>query len=471
MPVSHAPKPIVTSWDVFDTLVARFLPNPLAALSIVQNELGCDDFFERRQAAQRSLDRRGAPYVLREIYRQMVEQGFPAADADLAMGAELDAERRLLFPIARNVARVEPSDLILSDMYMPPESIASILFDICDLHMHRPIIRSNWGKHTGTIWPHILRHYVIRCHVGDNPSSDIAVPNRFGITTELVKDSEATAWEQAISAAGQQQLALIQREVRLRKTPSGAGAFHAAVVGPYLTILAVVASHLLTRFGSATDFVFLSRSSDELLRVFSGLFPVVSARALDVSRRLSGDESLASTLAGFIQPNSLIVDVVGTGRSFLRFAEANGCVGQGLFLLVFLKLILGEGDQEVAQRRERAGTLRYLLKLSGGNFRIFEHLLQAHYPPVGSVTYDAQSGGIVRTYAGTELNQEETALVAWKSGVVTEFVRVARSRGFDAAEFANAVPLVAKGLEAIISDPQIIAPFRSFEARERMDWA
>ncbi len=97
-------------------------------------------------------------------------------------------------------------------MYLAPETIAGFLFDICDLHTPLPIIRSNWGKHTGTIWPVVLASYVIRRHVGDNPSSDVKVPSGFGIACELVQDSQPTAWEMKLQELALRQLALIQRE-------------------------------------------------------------------------------------------------------------------------------------------------------------------------------------------------------------------------------------------------------------------
>ena len=293
------------------------------------------------------------------------------------------------------------------------------------------------------------------------------MPSKFGITTEIVQDSDLTEWEKTLSRMGLQRLALIQREVRLRCMPTSPLAFHRAVVGPYLTVLSMFALHLVQRFGSATDFVFLSRSSDDLLRVFVGMFPGLSARAVDVSRRLARDPQMRATLAGLVRPGSLAVDIVGTGRSFLGFAEDSGCAGQGLYLLLFLEGLLAGDDRATATKRETNGKLRYFDKVNDSRFRLFEHLAQAHYPLVDMVSYDARSGGVVRSFGASELDPGECELIGWKSSVITTFVRTLRRRGLDLEAITKADEAVSTGLQVIFQSPEIAAPFTSFDARER----
>jgi hypothetical protein len=410
--------------------------------------------------------------VLHDIYSQMVADGLPAAEARALLRTELAVETNLLFPIRRNVARVAADDLIISDMYLPPEAISAFLFEICDLHTHRPIIRSNWGKHTGTIWPLVLAQYVVRRHVGDNPASDIAVPSRFGIACELVPDAAPSAWETKLQELGLGQLALVQREVRLRTTPPGAEAFHTAVVGPYLTILVCFAIHLVHRFGPDAEFAFVSRSSDELGRVFIGLFPEIRARGINLSRRLAGDEAVGKLIAADLTPATVVVDMVGTGRSFLKFAERNGDPGRTLMLFAFLDLLLDESQRERAGQRQAAGRFTYALKITAGgrSHWALEHLLQSHYPPVGGLALDPRSGGVVRIFGAPELDRTEAELVAWKSAAVTELVRTVRRRGLPDPGAAPATAAMEQAMRAVVADQAIMAPFSSFRAREKMDW-
>jgi hypothetical protein len=472
MPISP-PKPVVTSWDVFDTLIARFTSNPHAVFQSVETNQNVVGYVGRRVDAQAALDRRGAPYVLNDIYYQMVADGMPTAEARLLLRAELAAEREQLFPIRRNVARVDPLDLIITDMYLSPEMISGILFETCNLYTHRPIIRSNWGKSTGTIWPLVLSAYVIRRHVGDNPHGDFAMPSRFHIACELVEDTQFTPWEMKLNALGLGQLALIQREVRLRTTPPDAIPFHEAVVGPYLTILACYAIYLVQRFGTDGEFAFLSRSADDLCRVFVSMFPDIPARSLDISRRLANDENMAAVFAHGITPATVVVDMVGTGRSFFRFAEKNSNPGRAFILLMFLELLLTGAERNKAEQRQSAGRFMHVLRFQDGQqgHWYLEHLLQAHYPPVASVGVDLRSGGIVRTMGAPELNRIEADLVAWKSAAVTEFVRATRQRGLTDPGAAPVIAAMENAVRVITSDKKIVEPFVSFAARERMDRA
>ena len=466
------PKPIVTSWDVFDTLVARFTPNPHAVFQLIEAERNAPGFVARRMDAQAALDRAGQPYVLHDIYRRMAAGGLPIAEARALLRHEVETERSLLFPIRRNVARVEPPDLIISDMYLAPETIAGFLFDICDLHTHLPIVRSNWGKHTGTIWPLVLGSYVIRRHVGDNPASDVKVPASFGIACELVQDSQPTAWEAKLQELGLRQLALIQREVRLRCIPPDATPFHAATIGPYASLLICFSLHLRHRFGTDAEFAFLSRSADELARVFAGLFPETPTRSLDISRRLTLDAKLDPIFTAGITPATVVVDMVGTGRSFFRFAERNGGPGRALILFAFLELLLNPAERAVAERRAAEGRLDHVCRIGGGGLTHWrlEHLLQSHYPPVSLVALDPRSGGAVRRFGATELDQTEARLVGWKSASVTELVRTIRRRGLADPGPAPVVAVMEQAMRTIMADEAITAPFTSFLAREKMDW-
>jgi hypothetical protein len=469
MPGDKFPRPVVTTWDAFDTLIARHVPDPLIAAKLTQQKLGVGDFLDRRLAAQAALDKLGKPYVLSAIYRQMIDAGMDPALARRGETLETLHEHRQMFPIARNVQRVDPHDLIVSDMYLAPEAIETFLHDACDLHMLRPIVRSNWGKATGTIWPHLQRHYVVRRHVGDNPVSDVAVPQRFGIACELVEDSKPTAWERKLGGMGLSQLALLQREVRLRSIPMAANAFHDAAVGPYLTLLAAFAVFLRARHGAETDYVFLSRSADDARRVFAALFPDARARSLDISRRLAFDPDTAALLAGKLGPDSLAIDICGTGRSFFAATEDRATANRGLQLLVFLSRLVRPENAQTTEARRRDGRLTHVCALDAGSTMVLEQMFQSHYPPVGRLAEDVASGGLVRRYGESEYDREELALLAWKSATLTQFLRVVRNRGFDPRAIRQPVAVIETAIRQILAMPQIARCFASFVAREKFD--
>jgi hypothetical protein len=468
---ARAPKPIVTSWDVFDTLVARFDPDPLAVFHTVAQLRNTPDFVQRRLDAQAALDRIGQPYVVHDIYRQMVTDGLTTDHARDLLGQEIAVERQQMIPIRRNVVRVVPTDLIISDMYLSPEIISAFLFEVCDLHVHRPIVRSNWGKHTGTIWPLVLNEYIIRRHVGDSQHSDVDVPTQFRIACELTQDSKFTSWEQRLQELGFPQLARVQRELRLRRVTGVPTAFHEAVVGPYATLLVCLAIALLGYYGQDAEFAFLSRGADELARVFIALFPAIQARTIDMSRRLINGGEQDGLFAAAITRETVVVDLVSSGRSFFRFAERNGKPGRVFVACVFLNTLLNQDEHQRAEELVDAGRFRALFSTTGDglHFRPLEHLSQSPYPPVAGLAVDAKSGGMVRRFGGGDLDADEAGLIAWKSGVVTELVRTMLRRGLSSPPEQVVMNILNAALENIFAHPDIMAPFTSFNARETMD--
>lgn len=470
---TRSPKPVVTSWDVFDTLVTRFEPDPMAVFRAVDQAAGVPGFFQRRLDAQAALDKVGQPYVVHDIYRRMVAGGMAAEAAPELLRQEIAIERQQMIPIQRNVARVAPADLIISDMYLSPEIISAFLFEACGLHVHRPIIRSNWGKHTGTIWPLILNEYVIRRHVGDNPHSDVAVPARFKILGELTQEAKFSGWEQKLLDLDLAQLARIQREVRLRCVTGTPTVFHEAVVGPYLTLLACLAIGLRAHFGPDAQFAFLSRGADELARVFVALFPEVPVRTVDMSRRLINGGEHDQLFAAAVTADTVVVDLISSGRSFFRFAERNGHPGRSFVACVFLDGLLSPRERELANERMRQGRFQALYAPGGKptQYLPLEHLAQSPRPPVAGLTADPKSGGVVRRFGVDELDADEAALIAWKSGVVTELVRTILRRGLRISGKAPILNGPAEALRELFSLPQIMTHFSSFRAREAMDGA
>jgi len=237
-------KPLVNSWDVFDTLLTRFVLDPMQVFASIDRRHPGVDFMRRRLEAQAALDKIGRPYVIYEIYRQMAEGGVAPETAKALLREELATEKSVMLPVRKAVEQVAPTDLLISDMYLPGEVITALLAETCDLHWALPVIRSNWGKHSGTIWPKILQHYVIRTHYGDNAVADGAVPRKFGIETVLLRDIELTEWEQTVGRLGLGQLALIQRETRLRSLRQDAGVYENLAAGPYLGLLLGYAGYL-----------------------------------------------------------------------------------------------------------------------------------------------------------------------------------------------------------------------------------
>jgi predicted HAD superfamily hydrolase len=333
-------KPIVNSWDVFDTLLTRFVLDPLQIFALIDRRHPGLDFFNRRLEAQRALDRIGKPYVIYEIYRQMVELGLGSEIAKTLLAEELGTEKSLMLPVRKAVEQVMPTDLLISDMYLPGEVIGAMLAEICDLHCALPVIRSNWGKNSGTLWPRILEHYVIRTHYGDNIISDGEMPRKFGINTVLLRDIDLTEWEKTAARLGGAPLALILRETRLRSLTGDAGEYETLACGPYLALLLGYCGFLAERFGADAEFGFLSRDCDDLARIFRSVFPFVRAFNIDLSRRLARNACHDEFFAQALPPDCVLVDAVSTGRSAGELLQRIGASGRVFHTLLLLDHLL-----------------------------------------------------------------------------------------------------------------------------------
>jgi hypothetical protein len=453
-------RPIVNSWDVFDTLLTRFVPEPMQVFDLIEKR--APGFKALRLGAQMALDKLGKPYVIYDIYAKMRELGLESAMSRALLREELAVERSLMLPIRRAVRQVAPSDLIISDMYLSGEIIQALLAEVCGLHGQYPIVRSNWGKHSGTIWPKLLERYVIRTHYGDNPAADGEIPRAFGIDTGLCRDIDPTPWEAGLREAGLIQLSLLQREARLRTLPEPAGPFETLACGPYLTLLAALAARLVEEFGEDAHFVFLSRDGDDFGAVFRALFPAVSCANADVSRRLARDAEMGPVFAEILKPGCVLVDGVSTGRSLRALLERIGTQDRRFAVLLFLDTLLSAEDQAAF-----TGTALFRASEFGGHHHALELLLQSPYPPVMGLGFDAASGGLVRRFGHAELAGDEAARIGTKTELVSAFCRAILLRGLTPLTSAQTGLLLKSSLAAILGSGLPPALFPSFIAREK----
>jgi hypothetical protein len=453
-------RPAVNSWDVFDTLLTRFIPEPAFVFEHI--ERGHPGFKTARLGAQAALDKIGQPYVIYDIYAEMVESGFDAPAAKRLLAEELAVERTLMLPVKKAVMQVAQQDLIISDMYLTSEQISALLADVCDLHGHAPVVRSNWGKHTGTIWPKLLKQYVIRTHYGDNPVADASVPQKFGIQTVLLRDIDYTEWETKLRQFGHSQLACIQREVRLRSFEPGTGTFENLAAGPYLTLLLAFASQLVFTFGDDQNFGFLSRDCDDLARIFRAIHPGIRSFTADISRRMAHGGGADEIFQQILPSGCVLVDMVSTGRSLRTLLARIGLSDRRFVTLMFLDHLLKPDEISGFY-----GNFLYKSSQFGRNHYPLELLLQSAYPPVTDLGYDAPSGGLIRSFAAADLVPAETKMIAAKTEIVTLLLRGIRLRGLAPMTEVQSATLLKASLEAIFAGNLQAGLFPSFIAQEK----
>lgn len=317
----------VNSFDLFDTLLVRRALLPTRVFEDVERTTGARGFAQARIATERALIARDQNYDLAGIYAEMVRLGHcNDASALQFQQAEIEAEFDHALPIAENLAKVVDNDLVVSDMYLPPDVLRRLLRHV-GLQRHVNLVASNAGKHKGTIWAELGERWLIRQHIGDNLHSDVTVPRSLGIPASHYTNSQPSQIEQLLANHGQLELAGIVRALRLscpHSDTSREGQLWQLVVQLNLPLLCLVSGALAHHAADRhlSPLLFSARDCYQLSDLFGALFPAVATEYAYVSRRaLREDPAGVAGLLRRAGPSALVVDIASTGHSWYWLAE------------------------------------------------------------------------------------------------------------------------------------------------------
>ncbi|HEY8903035.1 MAG TPA: hypothetical protein VIM48_04960, partial [Chthoniobacterales bacterium] len=224
------------SFDVFDTVLARTVAFPIDLFHLcarrlrVQGLISCPDeeFTAYRIAAERQArdDVSHAEPGFQEIYDLLaVTFEWSPSQRDAAAVVELDCESENLCIVPSAAAEVAAARTrgeeiaFISDMYLPAEFLRGILEREGLIRQEERLYVSNEyraGKSSGKLFEIVRRDFPSLTewtHVGDNAHSDVAVPQRLGITVApfdtchlrqrevFVAGNGDTLWRSQLSAA------------------------------------------------------------------------------------------------------------------------------------------------------------------------------------------------------------------------------------------------------------------------------
>ncbi len=199
----------VVSFDVFDTLLYRYVFKPTDIFILAQLEARYkykikvpeDLFLKRIQAEQKArefyIKKDREDITLDEIYEflPLLYPGFSPRQIGVLKNIELRLESKFntAHPIGKmffdTALRLGKRVIVTSDMYLPASAIARLLKKAGYNSLVRIRVSSEIkkGKYTGNLYKKLLREEKISphqlLHVGDNLVSDVAVPSRLGIRT------------------------------------------------------------------------------------------------------------------------------------------------------------------------------------------------------------------------------------------------------------------------------------------------
>lgn len=320
----------IQSFDLFDTLVARRHPDPLEVFRAVEARSGVAGFAARRHTVEMGIFGRRT-YGLQDIYDLLVDEAFlTARQAKVLQTMELEEEWNTLFPIGEVVARVNPDDIIISDMYLPRPFVERVLKEKCGLD--NKLYLSNYGKHQRLIWPSIIETYKLRTHFGDNLHADVVGASTFGIQPTFVSISKWDRTEEILHATGLSAYAHAVRETRLKtfnRNPKILNALKAQVsINIPLMILGAFWVKLCADHFSADKILTASRDCNLWDRLLSSKHfarcGMPTTEYIQISRALcyEASEEYEAYFRTRLGGRNLLVDVVGTGKSLAHFVES-----------------------------------------------------------------------------------------------------------------------------------------------------
>lgn len=200
----------VISFDIFDTLVMRkvFMPQDIFKLveKRIRLQMGLEiDFYRvRLETDQLSGDRY---MLLDDIYAEMnlkwnLQEDVLESIKQIEIETEVEScvPRQDIAGLFNEIA-VEKETYLVSDMYLPSEVIVRILRK-CGIYAPHDLWISGEkkkNKKSGELWACFSQNIVkgrTALHIGDNLSSDVKIPLKYGIDTYYVMNS-TMMWEKS----------------------------------------------------------------------------------------------------------------------------------------------------------------------------------------------------------------------------------------------------------------------------------
>jgi hypothetical protein len=183
----------VNSFDIFDTLLARAVPDPLDIYTIIEKTYPYSNFRELRHKAHVQSNN-----TIDSIYEQFK---YLTGESDEAIENlrkyELEIEMKNTIPIVSNISKIKDGDILVSDMYLTHGQIMKLV-EHHNINKNITLYVQPDGKSSGRIWGQLLAEYKILSHMGDNIHSDIAMANRHGIETVYTEIYKFTHLESSL---------------------------------------------------------------------------------------------------------------------------------------------------------------------------------------------------------------------------------------------------------------------------------
>ena len=188
------------SFDVFDTLVERSLPDPSDVFDLIDlrlRDLGI--VIEGYKELRLRADRNTPLGTIYDIYNAMEkESGVSKKDLDTALKTELQCEkeelrvREPIFELFKYALSEKKHVSLISDMYIPGCIMEKMLEDLGITGFEKLYVSCDYSKNkAGGLYSEYIGdedagRYL---HIGDNPVTDVQYPRTIGMDSYYIKSS------------------------------------------------------------------------------------------------------------------------------------------------------------------------------------------------------------------------------------------------------------------------------------------
>ena len=337
---------MLRTWDIFDTLIARRCVFPQRVFDIVEQRLGVKNFANMRKTAEQLILNIGINFKLGDIYDVMWQIfKLDKQTTDRWKQVELDVEFEQAIPIAENINQVCSGDVLISDMYLPTDSVRRML-EKCGLFVPVEVIISNNVKSNGKIWKQFREQGLFVMHTGDNEISDVAKPREFGMESSWTVLHRPTPLETQLLKIDFEFGAYL-RELRL------ANPFDEEVKRNYWSLfvinvgILILIAQLIDRVQKTYGFEYLGfcgRDTYYMRQIYRRLKsdrnePIPANDYLYYSRKLvkNSEEDLIKYFANEIDGRrALMIDLFGTGTN-LSMLRSRAKLNYSILLCILLE--------------------------------------------------------------------------------------------------------------------------------------
>jgi predicted HAD superfamily hydrolase len=318
----------VKSWDIFDTLIARICIEPGNVFSIVEQKSRFPNYRSYRISAEKKSN--GTFSDIYEKFRFIT--GCSIEEITGLIDLELSTEKQQLFLIPEIYDQIQDGDILVSDMYLPPETLYNLLRHI-GFNKTVKIFVSYDGKYNGWIWNTILNEeFIVKMHTGDNSYSDVNKPRQYGITTQYFGKTKLSIIEKYLREDGQIDMMRLIRYIRLNNIyPPSSYKYkmwneQCQINIPLLFFASLILHEYIKQRGIHTV-LFATRDGVHWHKIFAKMFPEYKIHYFHASRNMFSNaikddnkyyKKYVNNLVYDID-RTVFVDLHGTGQNVYKY--------------------------------------------------------------------------------------------------------------------------------------------------------